>query len=833
MAIFKCKMCGGTLEINNSETVAVCEYCDTKQTLPKLDDEKRVQLYDRANHFRRENEFDKAMGIYEMILSDDKEDCESYWGLVLCRYGIEYVEDPRTHKRIPTVNRAQFTSIFDDEDYKNAIKFADGYQKDVYETEACVIDKIQKGILEISNKEEPFDVFICYKETDKLGHRTQDSIYAQDIYTALTKEGYKVFFSRITLEDKLGSAYEPYIFAALNSAKVMLVVGTEKDNFNAVWVKNEWSRFLSFIKAGKDKTLIPVYKDITPYDMPEEFQYLQSQDMGKIGFMQDLIRGISKLVDSNKTTVKETVIVNSNNSQIEPLLKRTFMFLEDGDFARADEFCEQVLNLDPECAEAYLGKLLVDLKVCKQSDLKNCVEPFNTNSFYQKITRFADAKLTNKLKEDISYINERNEIARKDSVYEKAISIYQKSETAYRYKKRELYEEAYKLLDSISDWKDSSQISKEIKALDDALRIEDEEKEAALEKLETERKLKVKRGLTFGISISTAVILFLIVLFNVIVPAISYEKAVEFFDAENYDAAISIFEDLGDYKDSFEQVNLAKIEKANKLLCEKNYDEAYALLEQVGDISTINDSMYNRAIDLVSAKDYIGAHALFSHLTGYKDADTKLNEIKDDYNKQKRENAQVGDYIIFGAYEQDGDISNGKEEMEWLVLDKQGDKTLIISKYAIASKEYNPNDSLGVTWEKCSLRKWLNTVFLDDAFTDNQKMICTTKVVAHANPDDNINQGNDTLDKIFILSIEEANNYFSGDESRKCEGTFSAGAWSYNGYCSWWLRSIYKLEYSEAVGPSIVNYYGEVNTKCMIELEENSIGVRPAMWIEF
>ena len=243
-------MCGGTLEINNNETVAVCEYCGTKQTLPKLQDDRKANLYDRANHFRRNNEFDKAMGIYEMILSDDKEDCESYWGLVLCRYGIEYVEDPRTHKRIPTVNRAQFTSIFDDDDYKNAIKYADGYQKDVYEAEAGVIDKIQKGILEISNKEEPFDVFICYKETDNNGNRTQDSVYAQDIYTALTKEGYKVFFSRITLEDKLGSAYEPYIFAALNSAKVMLVVGTEKDNFNAVWVKNEWSRYISLIKVS-------------------------------------------------------------------------------------------------------------------------------------------------------------------------------------------------------------------------------------------------------------------------------------------------------------------------------------------------------------------------------------------------------------------------------------------------------------------------------------------------------------------------------------------------------------------------------------------------------
>ena len=112
MAIFKCKMCGGALEINNNETVATCEYCGTKQTLPKLDDDRRANLYDRANHFRRNNEFDKAMGIYEQILNEDNTDAEAYWSLVLCRYGIEYVEDPSSHKRVPTVNRAQFTSNF-------------------------------------------------------------------------------------------------------------------------------------------------------------------------------------------------------------------------------------------------------------------------------------------------------------------------------------------------------------------------------------------------------------------------------------------------------------------------------------------------------------------------------------------------------------------------------------------------------------------------------------------------------------------------------------------------------------------------------------------------
>lgn len=279
MSIFKCKMCGGELHINPGESVAACEYCGTTQTLPKLDDDRRANLYDRANHFRRNNDFDKAAGIYEQILNEDKTDAEAYWSLVLCRYGIEYVEDPATHKRVPTVNRAQYTSIFDDEDYKAAIQYADAAQRVVYEAEAKAINEIQKGILEISQKEEPFDVFICYKETDANGRRTPDSVLATDLYHQLTQEGFKVFFSRITLEDKLGTAYEPYIFAALNSAKVMVVLGTKPEYFNAVWVKNEWSRYLALIRGGAKKVLIPAYRDMDPYDLPEEFSHLQAQDM--------------------------------------------------------------------------------------------------------------------------------------------------------------------------------------------------------------------------------------------------------------------------------------------------------------------------------------------------------------------------------------------------------------------------------------------------------------------------------------------------------------------------------------------------------------------------
>lgn len=427
MAVFKCKICGGTLEINVGETVATCEYCGTKQTLPKLDDEKKANLFDRANHFRRNNDFDKAMGIYEQILNEDTEDAESYWSIVLCRYGIEYVEDPSSRKRVPTVNRAQFTSVFDDEDYKSAIKYADSYQKNIYEAEAAAINEIQKGILAISQKEEPFDVFICYKETDNNGRRTQDSVLATELYHELTKEGFKVFFSRITLEDKLGVAYEPYIFAALHSAKVMVALGTKPEHFNAVWVKNEWSRYLSLIKNGANKILIPAYRDMDPYDLPEEFSHLQAQDMSKLGFMQDLVRGIKKLVSVDTSSgVKETVVVQSATSgNASALVKRGFLALEDGEWEKADEFFEQALNQNAEDAQAYLGKLMAELKIDKQDELKDCVIDFENNPTFKKVISYADEKLLSRMKYILTIAKERDE-----KTYRELVDKFNIAETA-------------------------------------------------------------------------------------------------------------------------------------------------------------------------------------------------------------------------------------------------------------------------------------------------------------------------------------------------------------------------------------------------------------------
>lgn len=296
MTQMECKMCGGKLEVVAGTRICRCDCCQSEVTLSTTTDDQVINMLNRANHFRQACEFDKAMEIYEKILLQVTEDPEVYWNIALCRYGIEYVKDPGDGRMVPTCHRTQFTSILKDTDYLEAIAHADEDRAQLYKKEATYIDNIQKSILMISKKEEPFDIFICYKETDENGKRTKDSALAQDLYFELQKSGFKVFFSRITLESKLGTEYEPYIFAALNSAKVMIVVGTQKEYYQATWVRNEWSRFLGMMKTDRNKMIIPAYRDMDPYDLPDELSRFQAQDMGKIAFMQDLTYGISKII---------------------------------------------------------------------------------------------------------------------------------------------------------------------------------------------------------------------------------------------------------------------------------------------------------------------------------------------------------------------------------------------------------------------------------------------------------------------------------------------------------------------------------------------------------
>lgn len=406
--IIKCKMCGAPCNIGDqSQKLFTCDFCHTQQTVCSFDDDKKVNLNERANQYRRAGDFDKAIELFEKVLALDSNDPDIYWNIALCRYGITYVKDPVTGEQKPTVNRTQNKAIISDDAYIKATELSSGLQKDYYVKAANEIDAINKKILSIADKEKPYDVFISYKETENNSKkRTRDSILANQLYDQLRREGFNVFFSRITLKEKAGSEYEPIIYNALRTSKIMLVVSTSKENMVAPWVKNEWSRFLTMMNSDSNKTLIPVYQDIDPYeDFPDELSLYQGLDLKELSTVPELILTIRKKLELVKksATQEKTIIINENSpDQIKNYLRRIELFLEDGDFESADEYVEKVLDIDSECSLAYFYKAMSDLKFKTFSRIN---EKILENKNYIKARRFE----TNKTKELYSSLPEKFE----------------------------------------------------------------------------------------------------------------------------------------------------------------------------------------------------------------------------------------------------------------------------------------------------------------------------------------------------------------------------------------------------------------------------------------
>ena len=815
MAVFKCKMCGGQLEITEGMTVCECEYCGTQQTLPKSDNEQALNMINRANHFRQQCEFDKAAEVYEKLIAQNDSDAELYWSLALCRYGIEYVDDPLTHKKIATCHRTQFKSILDDADYLAAIERADFMQKPVYEAEAKYIDTIQKGILEISNKEEPFDVFICYKESDENGKRTPDSVLAQELYYQLTQEGFKVFFSRITLEDKLGTQYEPYIFAALNSAKVMVVVGTKPEYFNAVWVRNEWSRYLMLMQEDRSRTLIPAYKDMDPYDLPDALSMFQAQDMSKLGFMQDLIRGIRKIVKADEPkpqVVQQTVVQNVGNTQTAPLLKRIKLFLEDGDWNSANDYCNRVLDLDPECAQAYFYLMMAKLqaRTVEQIGEMSLENGISDDEYYKKAYRFADDALKTKLdnlhKQTIYNfaLNKLNSSTTYDD-FIAAKTNFKKvgdfKDTAQKIKACQ--QGAYNIaLDVMKKSHSEDDYKKAGNMFSDLGAFEDSQAKAAecAEKAEIARKDKI------------------------------YIDAGNFAHHDTVDdlnRAIRLYGEISGHKDSEEKIKSckARIEeiKAEELAKEQERQRqeearqkeiarqkrrkkiiaivcvAVVVLGITGTVVGINvhkSNLYKSAVSAFNSADYETAYDKFSQIKDYKDAKEYL--AKSEMIAETIVRADVGDIVTFGKY-------------TWYVIDKADDGCTLLSEKYITERAYYTEWEF-ITWEKCTLRTWLNNDFYNE-FSDEEKALI--EKTHNSNPDNseyNTDGGSDTDDYIYLLSLDEAENV---SKDIRAEGSW------------WWLRSPGNGRDSAA------GVYSDGSLDTHGRRVDREFGVRPALNLKF
>lgn len=526
------------------------------------------------------------------------------------------------------------------------------------------------------------------------------------------------------------------------------------------------------------------------------------------------------------------------------LLERAFMFLEDGDWDKADIYCESVLDQNPKCAEAYLGKLMAEVKIRKKEDLSKAKEPLDQSDNYRKVMRFADESLRERLSnakevqhneqlyaeamacmtaasDEEAYRNaaqkfyslgsykdasahreqcmqradriradrmQREETKRKEDIYSRAEKCMHKGTI-------ESYNTAIQLYESVPNFRSSAAQISECRRKIEEIKAKEAARQVAVEKA----KKKAKKIAIIAAPIVCVCIAFVIVLTTVIIPNQKYNEAMDLIDS-------------GDY------------------------ESAYALLEEIGKNDVIAANKYDRAIDLIDSGDYKAAYALLDGLS-YRDSEEKLQSMKSQHPQAFLGGADVGDTVTFGTYEQNNNYSDGNENIEWVVIDKQEDKIMVVSKYIIAEQPFNTTNEGHISWENCTLRKWLNNDFLNEAFSGAEKNLITDTTV-FSTEYLVVGATYSTTDKVFLLSENERNMLSSVDAlkgivTESVIAVFSDAANSdvaninpSNFEPLWWLRTTW--EYADDPCASVV--YRVDYDGWTYAVEENA-GVRPAMWI--
>ena len=377
-----CRCCGGVLRVKSS--LCVCDYCGATNFISDVAS-KYINQLNRANKLRQEREFDNAARIYDVILEENPPTADILWQRTLCEYGIEYVPDPVSDKYFPTLHRINEESILAYPSYIDALALADKEQKESLQKEAEYINTIQNEYLHIAENEAPYDVFICYKETDEdTGEKTEDVELAEELYRDLTSRGFKVFFAKETLQTKLSIDYEPYIFAALKSSRAMVVLGTKAEYFMSVWVKNEWGRFLKLMQNDDNKQMFFACDD--PEELPRAFATKQAQLLGTEDAIRNLANNVERFLRKNRK------VEELPDSERERLYEKALNLILIKDHYGAKPIIERLIKNYPGYAPGYWLRMLNTVQATP-SNITHMQIDLYPNPDYQKAVELADGEL--------------------------------------------------------------------------------------------------------------------------------------------------------------------------------------------------------------------------------------------------------------------------------------------------------------------------------------------------------------------------------------------------------------------------------------------------------
>ena len=353
----KCRCCGAELFFAEDETTRRCGFCRTINARPESRGE-GLNILNRATEQRLAQDFFHAEESYRRVLELETDSHEARWGLVLCKYGVDYVCDPRSGKQMPVCHTVRVKPMREDADFKKAVAMAPEEVRAGYEADAAYIDAAQQRIRELQVNEPGYDIFLCYKETALTSNDpTEESRVARRLYNDLTRKGYRVFYAPESLATLVGENYEAGIYHAIETARVMLVIATRPDHLMSAWVHSEWSRFLERIDSGEEKHLVPVYSGMRAEDLPVAFanRSLQALCMDELTW-QDKME--SALVSWLRPAKPQEPARAEKATARDKFFENAATYIRLGNLAKANEYYQMAVRDYPEDYRGWWGQII-------------------------------------------------------------------------------------------------------------------------------------------------------------------------------------------------------------------------------------------------------------------------------------------------------------------------------------------------------------------------------------------------------------------------------------------------------------------------------------------
>ena len=318
-----CPICGSN-NIVKKDGEWFCESCGTFLFDKAEADNEKVIFLARVSDAESDLKlspprFEDAERKFDRLIKEYPTTSSVYWGKVRAKYGIKYETD-FDGKCIPCCYKSKYFDIRKDKNFLKAVELAENPTlKEKYISEAEKIAAVWKE-WETKAKNFDYDVFLSFKVNDN-GVETEDCVLMREIYTYLTEQGFKVFYSPVTMREYVGKPFfDAYIFNALESSEVLICCGLKSEYLSTTWVENEWTRYLTLIQNGEKQldSLIVLYGDYNPsLELPSQLASRQGLSAFSRTVFPDILRIVKNIkAVENRISALEHVDIKKNEQGI-------------------------------------------------------------------------------------------------------------------------------------------------------------------------------------------------------------------------------------------------------------------------------------------------------------------------------------------------------------------------------------------------------------------------------------------------------------------------------------------------------------------------------------